>query len=177
MVPSTYHRGRRSLVDKEFMLHRARRVQMASAGDEDDNFLDEAAKLLARMDQGLYSLQQCALIVGHLWFVGDIGVRRRILQLLHQKASFTLKILVLYSIYINQVLCSEHIRYCYLNSSEAQVLLGARTSVCTELITHTSALSYEYKNTFLPHLTRIASPSCTQVLALPALSFPQCRYH
>lgn len=56
------------------------------APDEEDDFLDEEARLSARMDQGLYSLQQCALIVGHLWFVGDLGVRKRILQLLHQKA-------------------------------------------------------------------------------------------
>lgn len=60
---------------------------MASRGDDEDDFLDDADRLLARMDLGLYSLQQCALIVGHLWFVGDLGVRKRILQLLHQKAS------------------------------------------------------------------------------------------
>lgn len=51
----------------------------------EDEFMDEEARLSARMDQGLYSLQQCALIIGHLWFVGDLGVRKRILQLLHQK--------------------------------------------------------------------------------------------
>jgi beta-catenin-like protein 1 len=28
---------------------------------------------------------QCALIVGALWLVGDLGVRKRILRLLHQK--------------------------------------------------------------------------------------------
>ena len=61
-------------------------MQLEARSDEDDSFLDEDARLSARMDQGLYSLQQCALIVGHLWFVGDMGVRKRILQLLHQKA-------------------------------------------------------------------------------------------
>ena len=55
------------------------------AREADDDFLDEEARLSARMDQGLYSLQQCALIIGHLWFVGDLGVRKRLLQLLHQK--------------------------------------------------------------------------------------------
>ena len=42
--------------------------------------------LLARLGAGLYTLQQCALIMGHLWFVGDLGVRKRILLLLHQQA-------------------------------------------------------------------------------------------
>ena len=42
--------------------------------------------LLARMGAGLFTLQQCALIMGHLWFVGDLGVRKRILLLLHQQA-------------------------------------------------------------------------------------------
>lgn len=31
------------------------------------------------------SAPQCALIVGALWLVGDVGVRKRILRLLHQK--------------------------------------------------------------------------------------------
>ena len=57
------------------------------AAAEDELTADE--RLLARMDQGLYSLQQCALIVGHLWFVGDLGVRKRLLQLLHQKVRFS----------------------------------------------------------------------------------------
>lgn len=26
-----------------------------------------------------------ALIMGHLWFVGDLGIRKRLLMLLHQK--------------------------------------------------------------------------------------------
>ena len=42
--------------------------------------------LLARMGAGLFALQQCALVLGHLWFVGDLGVRKRILLLLHQQA-------------------------------------------------------------------------------------------
>lgn len=112
--------------------------RLAEEGDED---LDEDEVLLARMDAGLYTLQQvgapswvllnrdaavaaavghqflarmltdhnrlqqllardsqhashaphalpavqCALVVGALWLVGDQGVRKRILKLLHQK--------------------------------------------------------------------------------------------
>lgn len=33
----------------------------------------------------LCPLSQCALVVGALWLVGDQGVRKRILKLLHQK--------------------------------------------------------------------------------------------
>lgn len=47
--------------------------------------LDEDDSLLARMDAGLYTLQQCALVIGALWLVGDVGVRKRVLKLLHQK--------------------------------------------------------------------------------------------
>ncbi|PRW61313.1 beta-catenin 1 [Chlorella sorokiniana] len=52
---------------------------------EADEDLDEDDVLLARMDAGLYTLQQCALVVGALWLVGDQGVRKRVLKLLHQK--------------------------------------------------------------------------------------------
>ena len=37
------------------------------------------------MDAGLFTLQQCAVIVAHLWGTGDVGLRKRILMLLHQK--------------------------------------------------------------------------------------------
>ncbi|KAK2076040.1 hypothetical protein QBZ16_001376 [Prototheca wickerhamii] len=47
---------------------------------------DPDALLLARLDAGLFTLQQCALIAGALWRVGDAGIRRRILTLLHQRA-------------------------------------------------------------------------------------------
>lgn len=105
--------------------------------EEEDDELDGDDILLARMDAGLYTLQQvgwwmrasvcrrccvvllrlwcspmhncaqtschfratptsapacfapaclqCALIVGALWLVGDVGVRKRILRLLHQQ--------------------------------------------------------------------------------------------
>ena len=53
--------------------------------EEDGEELGEEEVLLARLDAGLYTLQQCALIVGQLWLAGDVGVRKRVLMLLHQK--------------------------------------------------------------------------------------------
>lgn len=41
--------------------------------------------LMRRMDAGLYTLQQCGLIIGNLWIVGDQGVKQRLLMLLHQQ--------------------------------------------------------------------------------------------
>ena len=41
--------------------------------------------MIARMDAGLFTLQQCATILAHLWATGDVGLRKRILMLLHQK--------------------------------------------------------------------------------------------
>ena len=32
-------------------------------------------------------LEQVALIIGNLWFVGDTGIRKRVLTLLHQKSA------------------------------------------------------------------------------------------
>ncbi len=29
---------------------------------------------------------QCALIIGNLWLVGDVGIRKRVLTLLHQRS-------------------------------------------------------------------------------------------
>jgi beta-catenin-like protein 1 len=40
---------------------------------------------MARMDAGLFTLQQCAIIVAHLWSTADSGLRKRIIMLLHQK--------------------------------------------------------------------------------------------
>lgn len=41
---------------------------------------------LARLDAGLYTLQQVALIIGNLWMVGDMSMRHRVLTLLHQQS-------------------------------------------------------------------------------------------
>jgi len=46
--------------------------------------VDEDEILLARMDAGLFTLQQCALIIAELWASKDHGLRKRILLLLHQ---------------------------------------------------------------------------------------------
>ena len=59
----------------------------AALDEEEEDVLDEEDRVLARMDQGLYPLQQCALLVGNLWRSGDKGVRKRILLLLHQKVT------------------------------------------------------------------------------------------
>eukprot|EP00873_Tetraselmis_striata_P034402 jgi/Tetstr1/454666/TSEL_041556.t1 len=52
---------------------------------EQEEEYGEQERLLARMDAGLYTLQQCSLIIGYLWNMGDMGIRRRVLMLLHQK--------------------------------------------------------------------------------------------
>ena len=31
-------------------------------------------------------MAQVALIIGNLWFVGDVGIRKRVLTLLHQRS-------------------------------------------------------------------------------------------
>lgn len=51
--------------------------------EEEDLSTDEV--VLRRMDAGLYTLQQCTLIIGNLWIVGDQGVKQRLLMLLHQQ--------------------------------------------------------------------------------------------
>ena len=47
--------------------------------------MDADDLMLAKMDAGLFTLQQCAIILAHLWGTGDVGLRKRILMLLHQK--------------------------------------------------------------------------------------------
>ena len=51
----------------------------------DSEEFDTDELLLVRLDAGLFTLQQCALIAGELWAIGDLGLRKRILSLLHQK--------------------------------------------------------------------------------------------
>jgi len=57
----------------------------AERAQEEEEEVDEEELLLSRMDAGLFTLQQAALIVGFLWSIGDTGVRKRLLMLLHQK--------------------------------------------------------------------------------------------
>ncbi len=37
------------------------------------------------MGAGLFTLQQCALIIGLRWATGDVGLRKRVLSSLHLK--------------------------------------------------------------------------------------------
>ncbi len=56
------------------------RIEALFDGDD----VDKDEMLLARMDAGLYTLQQCALILAELWATNNYGLRKRILMLLHQ---------------------------------------------------------------------------------------------
>jgi len=38
------------------------------------------------MDAGLFTLHQSALILAHIWALGDSGLRKRILGVLHQRS-------------------------------------------------------------------------------------------
>ena len=60
--------------------------RLADMPEEDLEDMDEDYMLVARMEAGLFTLQQSALIMAHLWFYGDISLRKRILLLLHQQA-------------------------------------------------------------------------------------------
>lgn len=60
--------------------------RLAEMPEEDLEDMDEDYMLVARMEAGLFTLQQCSLIMAHLWFYGDISLRKRILLLLHQQA-------------------------------------------------------------------------------------------
>ncbi len=53
--------------------------------EEDLEDMDEDYMLVSRMEAGLYTLQQCALVLAHLWFYGDVTLCKRILLLLHQQ--------------------------------------------------------------------------------------------
>ncbi|DBA65719.1 TPA: hypothetical protein ACH3X2_002764 [Trebouxia sp. C0005] len=63
----------------------AEQAELEQLTEEEDLSADEV--LLRRMDAGLYTLQQCALIIGNLWIVGDQGVKQRLLMLLHQQSN------------------------------------------------------------------------------------------
>lgn len=59
--------------------------RLAQLAEEEEEAGEAEYQYLARQEAGLYTLQQVALVVGNLWFVGDMGVRKRLLQLLHQQ--------------------------------------------------------------------------------------------
>ena len=54
-------------------------------GEEDAEEVDDDYILVSRMEAGLFTLQQACLLVGHLWATGDLGLRKRLLLLLHQQ--------------------------------------------------------------------------------------------
>ena len=58
-------------------------AELEQLTEEEELTADEV--LVRRMDAGLYTLQQCVLIIGNLWIVGDQGVKHRLLMLLHQQ--------------------------------------------------------------------------------------------
>lgn len=71
----------------EIMMEYAVRVSLeeeriVALFDGDD--IDDDEMLLARMEAGLYTLQQCAIIIAQLWCTKEYGLRKRILLLLHQ---------------------------------------------------------------------------------------------
>ena len=53
--------------------------------EEDMEDIDEDYILTSRLEAGLFTLQQSALIMGNLWFHNDVHLRKRILLLLHQQ--------------------------------------------------------------------------------------------
>ncbi|KAG7672607.1 hypothetical protein Ndes2526B_g08868 [Nannochloris sp. 'desiccata'] len=57
----------------------------ASLQQQEEEEIDEDEVLMARLDAGLYTLQQAALVAAELWALGDVGIRRRLLNLLHQR--------------------------------------------------------------------------------------------
>jgi hypothetical protein len=62
--------------------------RLAQAGSEtEEEELGEDELLLARMSAGLYTLQQCCLIIANLWAAGDVALRKRVVMLLHQQGA------------------------------------------------------------------------------------------
>lgn len=53
--------------------------------EDDEEEIDQDEVLMARLDAGLFTLQQAAIVAAELWAVGDVGVRKRLLSLLHQR--------------------------------------------------------------------------------------------
>jgi beta-catenin-like protein 1 len=66
------------------------RILSVFDGDDREEAKDEV--LLAKMDAGLFTLEQCAMILAELWASGNNVLRRSILQILHEN-ELTLKFL------------------------------------------------------------------------------------
>lgn len=68
-----------------FTLDIGMQERLAQMDEEDMEDIDEDYILTSRLEAGLFTLQQSALIMGNLWFHNDIHLRKRILLLLHQQ--------------------------------------------------------------------------------------------
>ena len=53
--------------------------------EEDMEDMDEDYILASRLEAGLFTLQQSAVILANLWYYNDVNLRKRILLLLHQQ--------------------------------------------------------------------------------------------
>jgi beta-catenin-like protein 1 len=60
-------------------------AQLAATLQQQEEEIDEDEVLMARLDAGLFTLQQAAVVAAELWALGDLGVRKRLLNLLHQR--------------------------------------------------------------------------------------------
>jgi beta-catenin-like protein 1 len=47
--------------------------------------IDDEELAMERMEAGLFTLQCCMVITAALWSTGDVGLRKRLLQQLHQR--------------------------------------------------------------------------------------------
>lgn len=59
--------------------------RLAQMDEEDMEDMDEDYILASRLEAGLFTLQQSAVILANLWYYNDISLRKRILLLLHQQ--------------------------------------------------------------------------------------------
>ncbi len=67
-------------------VHRLREQERLAQMDEEDmEDMDEDYVLASRLEAGLFTLQQSAVILANLWYYNDISLRKRILLLLHQQ--------------------------------------------------------------------------------------------
>ncbi|KAF5838985.1 hypothetical protein DUNSADRAFT_1852 [Dunaliella salina] len=53
--------------------------------DEEDEMTPERI-WMERMEAGLFTLHQASLVLAHAWGLGDAGLRKRILGVLHQRS-------------------------------------------------------------------------------------------
>jgi len=69
----------------EERVHEGESQLAANLEEQEEEEIDEDEVLVVRLDAGLFTLQQAALVAAELWALGDLGVRRRLLSLLHQR--------------------------------------------------------------------------------------------